>query len=138
MSTAERQADDITGPKQGRIVAFVVGVAGVDTFDLELAALNPLGASHPHYWRDRYITILVEGNDCQFCISTSAANPLTAGAAAAAVPTINVTRGAVIQAGKAPEIRIDGFNPVAANDFRYMHFASTLGCTVTIWASSPQ
>lgn len=138
MSTAERQADDITGPKDGRIVAFVVGVGGTDTFDLEDPALNPLGASRPHYWRDRYVTILVEGNDCQVCLSQDLANPLTPGAAANATPALNITRGAVIQAGKAPEIRLDGFNPVAANDFRFLHFASALGCTVSIWASSPQ
>lgn len=133
MSTAERQADDITAPRTGYILNATIAAAATLTVDLEAPAFNPEGSSHPHYWRDRYVTIMVETNDCQFAMSEAPGDVLTPGAAAGAIG-LSTTRGAVIQAGKAPELRIEGPN----SPWRYMQFASALGCTVSIWVSSPK
>ena len=93
-STAERQADEITGPQYGRIISFSVAAGGTDTVDLEDAALNPEGASHPGYWQGRYVTIQVETNDCQFALAEDALDVLTPGVAPPALPALTTDRGA--------------------------------------------
>lgn len=133
-STAERQADEITGPQYGRIISFSVAAGGTDTVDLEDAALNPEGASHPGYWQGRYVTIQVETNDCQFALAEDALDVLTPGVAPPALPALTTDRGAIIKAGAAPEIRIPG----PGSTWKFLQFASVLGCTVSIWASSPR
>lgn len=132
MSSAERKADNISPPKFGRLVNFVIAPAGTETVDLEDDALNPDSPTPVHYWRDRYVTVMVEGNDCQFCASEAPGDVLTPGAAAGGAPALDVTRGAVIQAGKAPEMLFEGEN----SSWHYLQFASQLGCTVTMWVSS--
>jgi hypothetical protein len=134
MSTAERQADDISPPKRGFIINFVVAPASTETVDLEDPALNPAGVTQPDYWRGRYVTIKVETNDCQFALSEDIGDVLTPGAAAPAAPALDVDRGVIISAGSAPETRF--FGP--GSTWRFLQFASVLGCTVTIWPSSPQ
>ena len=133
MSTAERQADDISAPRRGYILNAVIAAAGTLTVDLRDPALNPAGVTDPDYWLGRYLTFMVEGNECQFAMSEDPGDVLTPGAAAGAL-ALDTVRGAVIQAGKAPELRIES----SGSTWRYVQLASALGCTVSIWASSPR
>lgn len=133
MSTAERQADDISAPQFGKMISLLVAAATAETIDLTDTALIPTGEPE-EYWLGRYLTIKVDGGACQFALADDAADVLTPGAAGTNPASLDSNdRGVLIDESKAPEVRIP-----AAGGFHFLQFASSAGCTVTIWVSSPR